>query len=290
MSHCNLLAPDIQRFYKLSLFICHLFIDGNFQTGHILFDQSAFDSRLITAIDSTCSQKISWMMTDITLPRNTTVHSDHTVQLIFLNPDHLMNSINDFEIDLLAQRLFVFHSNDKKKIEDQSYIFGIVLAISGLNSFILHHSFKDDSIEILWLLNNNDVSAIELKMVEHLIIKPVKSKNQDSILNEEFDPPSGEIDRMWPMVVGIPCDLVQVGSNLKNFRNEIPYWPNFLHHIQIWVSSISIWFFVIFLQKYPRKFQQFNINIVIIMKFHSAMCLSIKNKCKNILILIVKDF
>lgn len=54
-------------------------------------------------------------MTDITLLRNKAVHSDHTLQLIFPNPDHIMNSINDFEIDLLAQRLFVFHSNDKKK-------------------------------------------------------------------------------------------------------------------------------------------------------------------------------
>lgn len=227
MTHCNLLAPDIQRFYKLSLFICHLFIDGNFQTGHILFDQNAFDSCLITTIDSTCSQKISWTMTDITLPRKTTVQSDHTLQLIFLNPDQIMNSINDFEIDPLAQRLFVFHSNDKKKIEDQANIFGIVLAISGLNSFILHHSFKDDSIEILWLLNNNDVSAIEHKLVKHLIIKPVKSKNQDSILNEDFDSPFGKFDRMWPMVIGVPCDLVKVGSNLKHFRNEIPYLVKF---------------------------------------------------------------
>lgn len=64
-------------------------------------------------------------------------------------------------------------------------------------------------------------------MVKHLIIKPVKSKNQDSILNEDFDSPFGKFDRMWPMVIGVPCDWVQVGPNLKHFRNEIPYLAKF---------------------------------------------------------------
>lgn len=58
--------PNISNSSKLALFIRHLFVNGNFRFGHILYDPNEFNSDLTARIDTTCLVQIPWQTTDIT--------------------------------------------------------------------------------------------------------------------------------------------------------------------------------------------------------------------------------
>lgn len=101
-------------FRNLALFICYTFIGGNFRHGHILYDPNIFNDNLISEIDSNCPAQIPWQATDIIqlslLPVNSGERTDHILQLIFLDPEHLEENISEFERFLTFYRIFIFVS------------------------------------------------------------------------------------------------------------------------------------------------------------------------------------
>lgn len=69
MPATNVLFPGIPNttpFHSLALFICHLFIDGKFRSGHVLYEPNALDDRIFTEIKSICPEPMPWQTIDIT--------------------------------------------------------------------------------------------------------------------------------------------------------------------------------------------------------------------------------
>lgn len=157
MTHSVQLAPEVPNFYNLALFICHLFIDGNFRTGHILYDPNIFDDQLISKIDSVCPHTIPWLTTDVT--EATSSHwqpperSDHILQLIFFNPNHLQKKVNKYKHFLTFYRLFVLQSGDKGKVEKRISAVRESETNFSSSSMILDYSSKDQSFNVCDNLN-----------------------------------------------------------------------------------------------------------------------------------------
>lgn len=150
MMALNLLS-NISNFHNLALFICHLFIDGGFRNGHILYDPKVFDNHLITKIDLTCLVKIPWLTTDVTqhfaLPWDSSEHSEHILQLIFFDPNYLTEEIDHFKDYFTFYRIFVFDSTTEKIMLDQrTSIIGKRNPIS--DSLILEYNTHTDLVNV----------------------------------------------------------------------------------------------------------------------------------------------
>lgn len=113
----SLLAPNIYNYYNLALFICHLFIDGQFRTGHILYDPIQLDDRLIAEVDRICPHSIPWVTTevnrDFSLPWNSNNQTDHILQLIFIDPNHLPENIDDLKYLFAYYNLYIIQSTNE---------------------------------------------------------------------------------------------------------------------------------------------------------------------------------
>lgn len=78
-------------FHNLTLFICHLFINGHFRTSHIMYDSTMFDGQFMTQTNSIFPQSIRWKFTDISAPSLNPFGDpfdsyDNILQLIFFDP------------------------------------------------------------------------------------------------------------------------------------------------------------------------------------------------------------
>lgn len=95
------LAQNISNFNDLALFICHLFVDGHFRTGHILYNQNLFDGHLISEFNSVCPETIPWLMTDVTKTSSvlwdTKDRTDNILQLIFFEPGNSLKEIDKYK-------------------------------------------------------------------------------------------------------------------------------------------------------------------------------------------------
>lgn len=154
MTLSNLLYPNISNapsFHNLALFICHLFLDGKFRTGHILHDPGIFDNQLILDIQSNCPHLIPWQKTDIIQPFSTLWPSnqstDNILQLIFFDPEHLPKNIVRLSKKLFVfYRLFVLLLCDDTKVQHQISAMSKVKVISNSNSLIIYQSAKNGSV------------------------------------------------------------------------------------------------------------------------------------------------
>lgn len=109
MELSNLFGIKLPNFHNLALFICHLFIDGQFRNGHIFYDPNVFQvGQLISEIQSTCPTSIPWISTDVTdkpvLPWKSNERTDHILQLIFFDP----NRRNEAYFYLLSRVCLLF--------------------------------------------------------------------------------------------------------------------------------------------------------------------------------------
>lgn len=118
-----LLVTNILNYQNVALFICHLFIDGNFRTGHILHDpkvSSDYGINLLIQMEKVYPSSISWLKTDITqqvsLPWAPHETTDHILQLIFLDLDHLPDDINNFKDMFAYYRLCIITSTAKDRV------------------------------------------------------------------------------------------------------------------------------------------------------------------------------
>lgn len=148
-------ASNISNFHNLALFICHLFIDGGFRHGHILYDPKVFDNHLITKIDSICLVKIPWLTTDFTQPSTLAWHhserTDHILQLIFFDPNHLAEDIDKFKDYFTFYRIFVFDSTATKIKTQQQPRKSIIRErnpVFNSSSLILEYNTDNDLVSV----------------------------------------------------------------------------------------------------------------------------------------------
>lgn len=161
MGVLSLLPLKKSVFHNLALFICHLFIDGGFRNGHILYDPSVFDGHLITEIGSNCSAEIPWLMTDITQPSSqpwTSIErTDHILQLIFFDPNRLAEDIVQFKEYLTFYRIFVFHStSDQIELKKRTSIIKERNPIFNSSSLIVENDSKTDTVNVHWITEDHE--------------------------------------------------------------------------------------------------------------------------------------
>lgn len=203
-------VPNTSNFYHLARFICHLFIDGKFQVGHILYEPSAFDGRLITEIESICPHSIPWQTTDITQdiePWNAYLFTDNVLQLVLLEPEHVEPStmgpiLSEFQF----YRVFILSLNDKEvetKAECTEQI-SILDEVLGFSSLIVYFDYVDGAIEIGKLENiDNVLENLEQRMRPNPNAIVVQNSKTNSDHINLFDWVFGMHDRLLPLLIAI---------------------------------------------------------------------------------------
>lgn len=204
------MSPD---FRNSALFICYSFIGGNFRHGHILYDPNLFNDNLISEIDSNCPSQIPWLATDITksslLPVNSGERTDHILQLIFLDPEHLVEKISEFERYLTFYRIFIFVSTGDE-VETKGNIH-VVRNVSP-NALVVHYNAANGSL-VVHLTSKTD-EAIEClegdkcQMEDPNINEPARIKDR-SVDEHVFDRTFGHNKRMQSIIIGTPGIFVQ---------------------------------------------------------------------------------
>lgn len=164
MSVSDLLVPSIPYntgFYNFAFFICHLFIDGHFRNGHILYDPNVFDDNLLNHIESVCPVQIPWLTTDITksssIPWKVNDRTDDILQLIFFDPHHMENDINQFKDHLTIYRVFILTPNvDGINLKTTTNEIEELDRSLGLKSLMVHY----DSQNVHWIDDNGNLEEV----------------------------------------------------------------------------------------------------------------------------------
>lgn len=220
MTLSNILAPDITNFHTLALFVCQLFIDGNFRTGHLVYDSQISDDRLITETNLICSHQIPWITTDINIPTQSSHwtiedNSDYSLQVIVLDLAKSTQFLNEPKNQFSFYRIFVFTSTDEMDMKQTVS----ALKNSGLNSdsnsLVLHHSSTKHSIKVHWIVTKED---------------PAKRSEDLSILNVEIYPnfqrhqKQSKADNLFDQTFGIYKQLQEMGIHFmqgNTFSNKL---------------------------------------------------------------------
>lgn len=139
-------------YYHLALFICHLFIDGQFRTAHFVYKSSTFDSDLLLQIDKLCPARIPSYSTDLTLPwewpwnRNDNINT--VLQLNILSSNNLTGDIDELENGFAYYRVFCFASIDAMDSNQQTSIFATLRDLTNSKNLIVYYNAQNASIFI----------------------------------------------------------------------------------------------------------------------------------------------
>lgn len=200
MTVSNLLLPNFSnfnRFRNLALFVCHLFVDGNFRVGNILYDPKAVNSEIISEIHSFCPLTDPWLMIDATqLPIDSwkpDERADKILQLIFFDPDQVQVNHDGLKDILVLYRLFVFPSIDEAKKDHQMMV--KITSRFGSNSLVVHFSTESVSVYALWVESasdgdsDNEVNLIQWKISIELIfeLKANTDLEKDNLFDRIFE-------------------------------------------------------------------------------------------------------
>lgn len=160
MTLTNLLIAKSLNFQILALFICHLFIDGHFQTGCILHDSNVLQiSEIMSEIQSICANSIPWLMVDVRKPVSLAwqpnQRTDRILQLIFIDAKNPPQNIGDLEDLFTCYRLFVFSSVDKvnfiQQIDTMKRLHSKLIS----RSVIIHYNSTNVTVLNQWNGNEN---------------------------------------------------------------------------------------------------------------------------------------
>lgn len=162
-------VQTLPSFHNLAIFICHLFIDGHFRQGNILYDPKVFNDRLLVEIDSVCPSRIPWQSNDVTQLYLSDCHvserTDHILQLIFFDSNDLMENIEQYQECFTYYRIFVFSSFDDTKLNQQKSITKQLNRISSANMLIAQHNLKDDAVFIHSMSENENINDNSLQNI-----------------------------------------------------------------------------------------------------------------------------
>ena len=219
MTPSNPFSPNSSNYYNLAIFICHLFIDGNFRTGHILHYPDTFEEKIIIEVDSICPYPIPWVITDATQTASVSWtpndRTDHILQLVFLKPNHSADNINDFKDYFTFYHLFVFESSNETDLRTQ------LDAIKNketdnFGSMVIHRNGHNGSIRVHWIYND-DIKMIYPQM-----------KSSGNFFESTF----GKYDETWLIAIKTtyeyPCQNIVDNQIMYYIKNGEPFIANFL--------------------------------------------------------------
>lgn len=189
MAFTSLFAPNISNYHNLALFICHLFIDGHFHTGHILYDPNVFCDSLIGEIDTICPQSIPWINTDVTtqddilLTWNPMNRTDRFLQLIFIDSNNLPENIDSLKHLLTFYNLYVIQLTETNSTETNTHnsTNSKLKEYVDYRSPILNYSLENEAISLHWFIGTDD----ELTAIVESTDRTSRSKN-DNIFDLVF--------------------------------------------------------------------------------------------------------
>lgn len=148
----TLIAPDPPpNILNLSLFICHLFVGGNFHTLHTLYHPDAFDDHLLSGIDSACPSEISKTTTDISMPEiiipKRNYQTDRILQLIFLPQNGLAELMDQIKVNLTFYRVYVFSSSNGSDTIQQMKKYAETIENTNSSSLLVIHNKLNGTTE-----------------------------------------------------------------------------------------------------------------------------------------------
>lgn len=153
--------------HHLVLFICHLFIDGNFRTAHFLYKPNTFDFDWLLEIDAVCPEPIPLYLTDITLPwawpwseKNT---PDNVLQLNFFDPIHLTEDIDQLKKGYAHYCIFSFSSVNMNDTKQQDSIFKTLRGLPDSKTLIVQYNTKNVSV----FIRNKRLTQQHIFLVNH---------------------------------------------------------------------------------------------------------------------------
>lgn len=261
MTVSDLLAPNIsnfQTFHHLALFICHLFVDGNFRIVHIVHNQHTFNDGLIFEIQSKCYEPIPYELTDLNRPfvwmKNEP--TDHILQLCLFDPDNLPTNIAEL-VDIFAfYRLFVLSATDETIVRHQILTLNRANLTSNSSSLIIHESVNSGSVCVHSAMVSDKLSG-KLSEIhdEKRDVSVVPHSKDHRVENENvFDLTFGKNEQNWFIVLkhhvfrlkgeknlersipttwnGVPFTINLFQANLNTFINlTTQKWDSHdLHH------------------------------------------------------------
>lgn len=152
---------SVSNFTNLVLFVCHLFIDGQFRHAQVLYDTQVFNDRFLNAFDSVCPVQIPIQTMDITQSSSQFSQSndrtDHILQLIFFNPKTLIEQIHQFENLFTFYRIFVFCLiTDEVEAKWQFPVIDTQNSILSSSPLIVHFNSENGSLHVYWVLENGE--------------------------------------------------------------------------------------------------------------------------------------
>lgn len=231
MTLFNLIAPNIPNFSNLAIFICHLFLDGNFNIGHILYDSKSFDNLLISEIGSVCSHSnsILWIRTDVIAAHSSSwkpnQQTDHVLQLIFFDPENLPSNIDEIEKLFTFYRLFVIPSTNEIDIHQQVYLFS--KSKLSQNSLVLYQHLRTSSVCVY------TITPEKTKECSNIAFNSVCTQNLNKFKNEDlFEVTFGKYERDWIISIErlyhIPESQTQGTRKAFKFWNGNAFIANFM--------------------------------------------------------------
>lgn len=277
MTLSNLLPLNPLNFHNLALFVCHLFADGQFRFGHILYDSSALDSRLIAEIHSVCPYLIPWISNDVSelpsVPWEPNQRTDHILQLIFFDPENIPMTIDHVKKSnvniklmnfLTFYRIFVISSDDVGNRVDWN-------SIAKLSSHILHHDSRSGSISLHSIKNDDGVieGVDRLEMLKQYPQKNRlkhcdKSKKCDNLFSLTFGKNEKNVRMIIKRTYLLPCNREYfLADEYFEVRNGNPFFANFyfthlnasfINVTAVWCENSTIAYKSEPIQPQPRKF------------------------------------
>lgn len=248
-------------FQHLALFLCHLFVDGNFRSTHILYQPNAFDFDLLSQISSVCSQPIPIYVTDVTQPWTDSWNQNDTpdtvLQVIFLNSQSISNDIDKIGNRSALYRVFAFPSNDTIDVRRETSVIETIHKLCCSDSLVLHYYTESVSIYIDDGLNE------QVRSNENMCSKsnPILIVNQETNFTQLnlFDRTFGEYERRQTIAINIgafyrdkisvPKIIVSVAGALTNH-----------YHLHLNSSYINMTFINHYDYNGPRTNRKFTLN------------------------------
>lgn len=152
MVFLHILASSTLNFRYLTLFLCHLFADGSFQTAQIVYDSNVFNENCLTQIQSTCFNSIALKTADInqpfTLPLIKHNRGDDVLQLIFFDSNHLGEKIDQFKDLLNSYCVFVFPLTDDTNAQEQYGLINNLNSMSNKIALVLHYNVNKGTVYV----------------------------------------------------------------------------------------------------------------------------------------------
>lgn len=232
MTLSNILAPDIPNFHTLALFVCHLFIDGDFRTGHLVYDQQIIDDRLTIEVNSICKHQIPWTTTDINTPNFSQwisrENSDYILQVIVPNLTKSTQFTGELKKQLRFYRLFIFISTGNLDMNETVLALKNTGLTNDSNSLVLFYNLIKHSIKVHWIMTEEDLAESSRKIFDFNVkINQIQHQQKQSKAENLFHQTFG----ISELLGGFGIHVIQ-GNNFSNklyMKSGDQYFANFIY-------------------------------------------------------------